>query len=108
MNELDELNSVEIPRFTEEINNINDDKYLLACEKEAMFFEEPYKQLDKQLFVENLGILLSQTDCNIKRLWLDINDNVHIISKSIPEKCVNVYGKTYIEIVKIITNTIHV
>lgn len=55
---------------------------------------------DRALFVENLGILLSQTREGIQQAYLDNDDVVHVVYHSGFEKHINVAMDSYMAIIR--------
>lgn len=55
---------------------------------------------DRALFVENLGVLLSQTREGIQQAYLDYDDMVHVVYHGGSEKLINVAMDSYMAIIR--------
>lgn len=71
-----------------------------ASESLAMFAAKKKMRKDRELFVENLGWLLSQTREGIERCWLDEDDCVRVRFTSGGVKVVNVKHDSYMAIIR--------
>lgn len=58
---------------------------------------------DRQLFVNNLGVLLSQTREGIVGAYLDNTEIVHVVYRSGYEKLVNIRCDSYMAITRDVT-----
>ena len=72
----------------------------LANETTAAYVDEVTSYQDRQLFVSNLGVLLSQTREGIELCYLDENETVHVIHKNGYEQCVNINMDSYAAIIR--------
>ena len=80
--------------------------YYLANEMETSFENDLVQFKDRQLFVKNLGILLSQTREGIKGAYLDDMEIVHVQYRNGFEEHINVNMDSYIAIIKDVVNRI--
>ena len=71
-----------------------------ANETKAMFMSEEGAKLDRRIFVNNLGVLLSQTREQVVSAELDDNEIVTITFKGGATKKVNVHMDSYAAIIK--------
>ena len=79
---------------------------MLANETKADGMLPTQKREDRELFVRNLGELLSQTREGITRAWLDDTDVVHIIYRNGHEDLANVKWDSYMAIIKDVVRSI--
>lgn len=73
---------------------------VLANETRTMYFHRDRAWQDREQFVVNLGVLLSQTREGIASAYLDENDQVHLVYVSGYEKVINVSNDSYASIVR--------
>lgn len=76
---------------------------ILANEARAAYKDRKDALLDRQLFVLNLGVLLSQTREGIERAYLDNEEQVHVVYKGGHEELVNVDCDSYMAIIRDVT-----
>ena len=75
------------------------DVYLLANETEA--YHDGTTKYDKRLFIDNLGILLSQTRANIQRCeYVPEREIVKVVYRNGYEKEININMDSYLAIIK--------
>lgn len=73
---------------------------VLANETRTMYFHRDRAWQDREQFVVNLGVLLSQTREGIASAYLDEKDQVHLVYVSGYEKIINVSKDSYASIVR--------
>lgn len=71
-----------------------------ASESLAMFADKKKMRADRELFVENLGWLLSQTREGIAQRWLDEDDCVHVRFAFGGVQTINVKHDSYMAIIR--------
>lgn len=76
---------------------------LLANESRAASKPDRMAYHDRQLFVANLGTILSQTREGIVGCFLDSEEQVHIVYKNGYEKLINVNADSYMAIIRDVT-----
>ena len=64
------------------------------------FLSEVARREDKELFVRNLGELLSQTREHIVRCFIDNDDVVHVVYRNGHEQLANCKYDSYLAIVR--------
>lgn len=72
----------------------------IANEAKMMFANEEVNQHDKDVFVRNLGWLLSQTRERVERCYLDEEEQVHVVFQGGSERIVNVKCDSYAAIIR--------
>ena len=72
----------------------------IANETKMMFATEEENQHDKEIFVRNLGWLLSQTREQVERCYLDEEEQVHVVFRGGSERTVNVKHDSYAAIIR--------
>lgn len=72
----------------------------IANETKMMFANEEANQHDKEIFVRNLGWLLSQTREQVERCYLDEDEQVHVVFRGGSERKVNVKHDSYAAIIR--------
>lgn len=82
------------------------DDYQLANESSAAFFSTGAAYEDRQLFVHNLGVLLSQTRERIIGAELDDNECVHVYYKGGHVEMINVRCNSYMAIIRDVTKNL--
>lgn len=78
----------------------------IADETKMMFANEEENQHDKEIFVSNLGWLLSQTRERVERCYLDKEDQVHVVFRGGSERKVNVKHNSYAAIIRDVTKAL--
>ena len=78
----------------------------IANETKMMFANEEENQHDKEIFVRNLGWLLSQTREKVERCYLDKEDQVHVVFRGGSERTVNVKQDSYAAIIRDVTKVL--
>ena len=63
-------------------------------------FEAATQEMDKAIFVSQLGTLLRKTRCGVKKLALTTNDCIKILFENGYEKPVDITADSYLAIVK--------
>lgn len=71
-----------------------------ANEAKMMFASDEENQHDKEIFVRNLGWLLSQTREQVERCYLDEEEQVHVVFRCGSERTVNVKYDSYAAIIR--------
>lgn len=71
-----------------------------ANETKMMFADEEANRRDKEIFVRNLGWLLSQTREQVERCYLDEEEQVHVVFRGGSERTVNVKYDSYAAIIR--------
>lgn len=72
----------------------------IANETKMMFANEEENQHDREIFVRNLGWLLSQTREQVERCYLDEEEQVHVVFRGGSERKVNVKHDSYAAIIR--------
>lgn len=75
----------------------------LANEMRAGMMPDKAAYKDRQLFVANLGTLMSQTREGIVGAYLDENEIVHVVYRSGTEKLINIRCDSYMAIIRDVT-----
>ena len=78
----------------------------IADETKMMFANEEENQHDKEIFVSNLGWLLSQTRERVERCYLDKDEQVHVVFRGGSERKVNVKHNSYAAIIRDVTKAL--
>lgn len=78
----------------------------IANETKMMFANEEENQYDKEIFVRNLGWLLSQTREQVERCYLDKDEQVHVVFRGGSERTVNVKHDSYAAIIRDVTKAL--
>lgn len=74
-----------------------------VSEARAAYMHPDAAQQDREMFVANLGWLLSQTREGIVRAYLDNDEIVHVVYRNGHEELVNVNMDSYMAIVRDVT-----
>lgn len=75
----------------------------MANEARAAHYTRFEAQKDREQFVINLGVLLSQTREGIQGAYLDDQEMVHVVYKGGHEELINVNMDSYLAIIRDVT-----
>ena len=78
----------------------------LANEGQVAYESDEEQWADRQLLVENLGWLLSQTREGIVRAYLDDYEMVHVVYKNGYEELINVNADSYLALIRDVTKNL--